>query len=123
MASSSEDCEPVFNILDSNYGDGDGFVPLARLQETTPAIQGYLWVCNVGFRTQGSGLSLVSGSGLQAVWSFMGFVFFFFFCPSRFLHLGYRVLALERHHTTRPAAILCCLVEAGLEYLELNGAK
>lgn len=27
------DCEPVFNILDSNYGDGDGFVPLARLQE------------------------------------------------------------------------------------------
>eukprot|EP00439_Symbiodinium_sp_Y106_P085758 s236_g29.t2 len=27
------DCEPVFNILDSDYGDGDGFVPLARLQE------------------------------------------------------------------------------------------
>ncbi|CAE7470028.1 Scn11a [Symbiodinium natans] len=27
------DCEPIFNILDSDYGDGDGFVPLTRLLE------------------------------------------------------------------------------------------
>ena len=49
MASSFEDCEPVFNILDSNYGDGDGFVPLARLQETRVSI-------GLQCRVQGCGL-------------------------------------------------------------------
>ena len=28
-----EDCEPIFHILDSDYGCGDALVPLATLQE------------------------------------------------------------------------------------------
>jgi len=29
----SEDCEPIFHILDSDHGAGDGLVPLVKLQE------------------------------------------------------------------------------------------
>ncbi|CAK9024219.1 unnamed protein product [Durusdinium trenchii] len=32
------DCEPIFNILDSDHGAGDGLVPLAKLQEVLEAL-------------------------------------------------------------------------------------
>ena len=33
-----EDCEPIFHILDSDYGAGDALVPLAKLEEVLDSL-------------------------------------------------------------------------------------
>lgn len=43
----TKDCEPIFNILDSDHGAGDALVPLVKLQ-VAPAPAVFGWVVNPG---------------------------------------------------------------------------
>ena len=38
MPTVTKDCEPIFNILDSDHGAGDALVPLVKLQEVLESL-------------------------------------------------------------------------------------